>query len=375
MKRISNQKPILNLIRERGPISRTEVIRILQMRPGTALESIEELRQKGLIEEAGKAKSTGGRRPVLLKLIPEARFAIGLHLRKRDTVLVVVDLQAGIVYEDKVKNRFKDKKTLLGYISKNLDKIFRATKISTNRILGVGLAIPGLVDREKGICLFSTYYSWWKDIALRKPLEKKFHLPISLENDTKSLTLAERWFGRGKERDNFLYLDLGEGIGLGIFLNGEIHEGKGAAGEFGHTTIDLNGPLCRCGKRGCLETFVSTTVLKRKAERAFNRNISLPEMLRLAEKRERKTLQILERAGKYLAIGIGNLINLFNPGLIIIGGPLSQFGNFLLEPMRQNLSSQVLKRPLEDVTIVSTQLGEDAGVRGAASLILKKFFQ
>ena len=199
---------------------------------------------------------------------------------------------------------------------------------------------------------------------------------ISLENDTRSLTLAERWFGRGKEKDNFLYLDLGEGIGLGILLNGEIYEGKGAAGEFGHTTIDLNnGPLCECGKRGCLETFVSTIVLKREAKRIFNRNISLDEMLMLAKKGDKKILWILERVGKYLAIGIGNLINLFNPGLIIIGGPLSQFGNFLLEPMKQNLSSQVLKRHLGDVTIVSTQLGEDAGVRGAASLILKKFFQ
>lgn len=374
MKKVFNQKRILNLSREKS-LSRSELIHILRMRPGTVLESVEELKQKGLIREKGKGKSSGGRRPILLELIPEAHFALGLYIRGRDTISLVADLKDRIVYEEKMKNRFRDQKTFLDHIIKSVEKVFKNTKIPKNKVLGIGLAIPGLVNREKGNALFSTYYPWWRDFALRRPLQKKFRLPVSLENDTRSSTSAERWLGKGKEVDNFFYLDLGEGIGLGIFLNGKLYDGKGVAGEFGHTTIDLNGPLCRCGKRGCLETFVSTTVLKKEAKKVFKRNVSLAEMLRLAEKRDKKSLRILEKAGKYLAIGIGNLINLFNPTLIIIGGPLSQFGSFLLEPIKWNLSSCALKWPLRDVTIVATELDEDAGARGAASLILEKFFQ
>ena len=207
MKKVFNQKRILNLVREK-PLSRSELIRILRMRPGTVLEAIEELRQKGLIREKGKGKSCGGRRPILLELIPEAHFALGICIRGKDTISVVVDLKDRIVYEEKIKNRFSDQKTLLDYIIKNIEKIFKSTKIPKNKVLGIGLAVPGLVDREKGDSLFSTYYPWWRDVALREPLQKKFRLPVSLENDTRSSTSAERWLGKGKEVDNFFYLDL-----------------------------------------------------------------------------------------------------------------------------------------------------------------------
>jgi predicted NBD/HSP70 family sugar kinase len=257
----------------------------------------------------------------------------------------------------------------------------REQKIPKKQLLGVGVGLAGIVDAENGILRQSPIYGW-NSVPLRDMLQSKLHIPVYIENDVNTLTLTERWFGHGQGLDNFLTVTVGRGVGLGIVANGQFYRGQiGGAGEFGHTTIDSQGPVCACGKHGCLESYVGDPGLVRAAREAAARGeLSAPvkdvdELLSLAQAGEKTAIQIFNQAGCILGIGIANLINLFNPKKIIISGEGTRQGDFLFVPMQESIQQNTMPGLYDPDTVVIAPWGDDAWARGAAGLVLREVFE
>jgi predicted NBD/HSP70 family sugar kinase len=250
--------------------------------------------------------------------------------------------------------------------------------IRRKQLIGLGIGLAGVVDARAGMLRKSPYLPW-HDLPLRDLLQSKLRLPVYLDNDVNTLTLAEKWFGAGQGVENFLVVTVGRGVGLGIVMNGQFCRGAhGGAGEFGHTLVDVHGPLCACGKRGCLEAYASDPALMREAavEGAVGRRVTTPnELVVLSAEGDHGARAILSRAGEVLGRAVADLINLLDPELIILGGEGTRSGEALFGPMRQALGQQVMSGLSNDIQIRVEPWGDDAWARGAASLVLRELFE
>ncbi|MFH0796581.1 MAG: ROK family transcriptional regulator [Candidatus Omnitrophota bacterium] len=381
---------VLNLIREEGPISKVDISRKLRIRPATIDFLLKELEEKGLIKNDGKPILTNnrGRKPMAIELNKEAHYAVGVHFSDISIYFVVADLKGNIIREYKTDARnIKSKEDLVVKILDGIKYLLKVKKIRKEKVLGIGLGIPGSVDLERGLSLSYHFYPWWREIPFRDIVEEKFPLFLILDNDTRTFTLAERDYDSGKGVKNFLFLDLGIlGIGLGIILNGELYYGKsGKAGEFGHITIEENGPLCTCGNYGCLESLCSGVAMEKEAKKLVaqgvatvlkeKEEITYPEIFKAVRLGDKIALQIVDRLGQHLGIGISTLINIFNPALVILGGYLAREGGDLLLPVvERTVKLRALPEPRSETVIKISHLPENSGALGAATLVLNRFF-
>jgi N-acetylglucosamine repressor len=372
----------LNTIRNQGPVSCQDIVRLTKIRPATVISYIKSFIKEGFITELGPGKSTGGRKPVLLELNPKAAFAVGVHLGETKIIVVVTDLRGNIVTQVTTKSSTsKGKVFFIETILETIDKAIKKSDLSKNKIIGIGVGVPGLVDSENGISIFCAFHSWWRDIPFKKIIEKKIKIPVSIENDTRVMTLGEKWFGFGRDCDNFCYLDIGEGIAVGTFLNGELYRGLGgSAGELGHTVIAKNGPLCSCGNKGCLEALASTIAIENRMKELLRKKglksrPSFQKIVEMAKQGDKTANKVLREAGGYLGIATANIVNLLNPGLIIIGGIISQAGDDVIESLKTTFAEHALAKPANDVEIHLTELDRFGWARGAATLVLKKIFK
>jgi glucokinase len=256
----------------------------------------------------------------------------------------------------------KGKKQVIENIKKAIRLLIRSQKV---KIKAIGIGAPGPILYEKGVVVEAPNLPGWKRVNLKQILEKEFRVPIFVDNDANCAALAEAWFGAAKFVRHFIYMTISTGIGGGIIIDKKLYRGAiGSAGEFGHMEIDLSGPKCGCGKRGCLEALASGSALKRKTGMDA---ISLELAARQGDK---KAQAAIREAAHYLAIGIANLVNIFNPEMVVIGGGLSNMRELLLVPIRKEFKKYALTLPAKSVKIVRAKLGTQAGVLGAAALCL-----
>ena len=251
-------------------------------------------------------------------------------------------------------------------VIKNIKKAIYTLKESHKvKIRAIGIGAPGPILYEKGIVVEAPNLPGWKRVNLKNILKKEFKVPIFVDNDANCAALAEAWFGAGKNVRHFLYITVSTGIGGGIIIDKKLYRGaSGSAGEFGHMTIDLNGPKCGCGKYGHLEALASGTALKRKTGMDA---ISLELAARQGDK---KAMAAIEEAAHYLAIGIADLVDVFNPEMVIIGGGLSNMRELLIDPIKKDFKKYAMTLPAKSVKIIRAKLGTKAGVLGAATLCL-----
>ena len=263
-----------------------------------------------------------------------------------------------------------------------VDHLLNLRNISSSQLSGISIAAAGVIDMEKGIITSSPSLPGWCDIPLRSIIGEKYKVSTFLVNDANAAALAEHHFGAGKGANNLVYLTVSTGIGGGIIINGRLYFGSsGSAGEIGHTTIDVNGPRCSCGNIGCLETLASGTAVAKETIRRISKGekSSLIEMVEgktenitaetvgvAAQGGDSLTLEVISKAATYLGVGIVNLVNIFNPEIVIIGGGLAKMGDLLLDSVRQAVRERAFQLSAQAVRIVPAQLGDDAGVFGAA---------
>jgi glucokinase len=260
-------------------------------------------------------------------------------------------------------------------------------KVPRRLIGGLGVGTPGAVDAQRGVILIAPNLTGWADVPLREQLQRALGLPTEVGNDANLAALAEHRFGAGIGARHMIYITISTGIGGGIIVDGRLLLGaQGFAGEIGHCTIDVDGPRCKCGNVGCLETLASGPALARAAQAALAAGepsvmvalaggrpeaISGETIAAAARSGDRLALQIIDQAGVYIGAGMVNLMHLFNPELFVLGGGVSNMGEPLFSAIRRTIEERALAMIRHGMRIVPAALGDDAGLLGAAALILQ----
>jgi len=391
IKKEERKRILLNVIKKKKYLNKTQLINFTKLRSGTVLDLIEELKKEGFLKIKNEKSGKVGRPGELLEINPKNKLALGVTITKNFIFLVVIDLSGKIIFKNKIENILKEgKEKTISKVILSLQKTF--SLYPKEKFLGIGLSLPGLIDTKRGIALFSTYADWWKDIPFKRILKKEFSLPVEIENDTRCSSIFEQLEGEAKNKRNFIYIEINEGVGSSIILDKKIYRGtKERAGEFGHMTIEPNGPLCKCGNYGCLESLISLenipTKVKNLAELGVrtkimeltggNVNRITPKILvKAAQEGDKGALNIIEDIGINLGIGISNLINLLNPQTIILSGEFTSAKDLLLQP----IVNTVKKRAMEDLwkkteIKFSRRYHYYSSAKGATLIILQKFFQ
>jgi len=258
---------------------------------------------------------------------------------------------------------------------------------SDNKIAAVGIGAAGIIDVETGLITVSPNLPGWHNIKLKEILERELDVIIFVDNDATVAAIGEHKFGIAVGCDHFICVTLGTGIGGGIITNGQIYRGiSGAAGEIGHMTIDINGPLCACGNRGCWESLASGTALEREAKDKIaqgiktsipnyakgNRRVTAKNIYLAAQDGDSLAKGLIEQLGFYVGVGLANLVNIFNPQLIVISGGVSRMGEMLLEPARKTVRERAFELSVKAARVEVSSLGYDAGPLGAVALALSE---
>ncbi len=259
--------------------------------------------------------------------------------------------------------------------------ILESHRVDLSQLHSISIATAGVIDTDNGVITSSPNLPGWINIPLRDTVERAYGLSTFLLNDANAAALGEHEFGAGKGVANLFYITVSTGIGSGIIIDNKLYSGtSGGAGEIGHMTIDVNGPACKCGSNGCLEMLASGTALARETinrikngqksflaeTRSDIENITAREIGQAAREGDTLALEVISRAAYYLGVGLANVVNILNPDAIIIGGGLSKLGDLLLEPAIKVVQERAFQLPAQAVRIVPSQLGDDAGIIGAA---------
>lgn len=372
-----NRITVLNLIRRNENISRSELAEKTGLTPPSISRITKELMERDLIIESGVGESHVGRKPIMMEFNESSRSIIGLDLRPDHINGVITDLSPKIVkkYEKEFDINLTSNEIL--EISRNflINIIEDAEDIAP--LLGVGIVLPGVVDIAKGELTYSAPMGWSKVDIKSNFKEVLPDLPFKIDNLAHAVALGEKWLKNGREREDFVYVYVGKGIGAGIIANGQIYHGSEYnAAEIGHSTINFNGPQCNCGNRGCLETYCSTKVLQRNIENELDIKIkSEEELWEILNSNDNKVKEIIEEALDYLGIGIANLINTLNPEKIIIGGWPQKVGyNKVLNYLWEIVQKHSMEGLSDNIEVEFSYKDEDVGpLLGAATLVIEDF--
>ena len=299
------------------------------------------------------------------------KYFIGVDLGGTKINTVLMNEKAGIIRKIKLPTQAKRGKKFV--IKKILESIkFVSYHLNKKSIFGVGIGVPGTLNKERTKILRLPNLQGWKNINLKRILEKKTGLKVIMENDSNCMALAEFLFGHGKRKkiNSLVCITLGTGLGGGIIINGKIYNGKGNAAEFGHMTIESfdKGIKCNCGNKGCLEEYVSVRGIQRIAGNLRIKEKNIIRIQEMARKGNKKAMQVYEITGKYLGIGLSNIVKILHPEIIVIGGGISKSGSLLLKPAIREMKKRIFFKPGKVKTI---KLKDNSGAIGAASLLFK----
>ncbi len=378
------------MIRLQGPVSRVEMANLTGLTPPTVTNIVAELLESNLVVESELGESTGGRKPIMLRLNATGFYVLGVYAGISKVKAVSASLD-GTIRQRAVLRIPKDPSAekFVGLVKNALRQVMEETGANKDKYLGIGVGMHGLVDTEQGISIFAPNLKL-HDIPLKALLEEEFNLPVEMENDVRALALAESWFGQGQGIANFICINIASGLGAGIVLDHKLYEGSSfTAGEIGHTTIDIDGPQCTCGNHGCLEALAAGPAIAQRARNRIRQGqssllkawthanleaITAKMVHEAAEQGDELAIGVLADTGRYLGIGIANLLNTLNPSRIILTGGVSRAGQFVLEPLKETVARRALEAPARAVSIVTSQMGEDASAIGAFTLVLRRIF-
>lgn len=305
------------------------------------------------------------------------KFIIGIDLGGTNLKIALLDLRYKIRDREVLSTqRFKNKENLISIIIYSINRVIENNGLEKKDILGVGLGLPGPVDTKSGLVHFFPNIAGWKEVNLKKILQQRLGLPVSLDNDAKLMSMAEYKIGKARSFKNALCLTLGTGIGAGIIIGGALYRGvKNAAGEIGHIPVNEEGPRCNCGGSACLEAYIGNNRIIREAKKIFKRDISLEELSALGKKRDMRALSIWRNVGRYLGIALAGVVNLLNLDAVIIGGGIANAGPVLFNSVRQTIKKRAMSVQAGHVKLFKAELGNDAGLIGAAILVKENNIQ
>ncbi len=358
-----NRDLVLRTIFSRNSISRAEVARMTHLTRTTVSDVVSGLLAEGLVEEIGRGESIGGKSPILLSIVADSRYLIGLNLAQDKFIGAVVNLRGEIkeiveapVHDDNGENALK-------LVYQILDQL---TRKKLKPIVGIGVGTPGLVNTREGVVVNAVNLEW-QDLSLSQLLEKKYKLPVLIVNDSQAAAIGEYVYGSNHAPDeNLVVVNVIHGIGAGILINGRLFQGDGGgAGEIGHVVVQESGELCRCGQRGCLETVSSARAVVQQMKMG-----SLEEVFSAFQNGNLKAKAVIETAGHYLGASLANLIGTLNIQRIVLTGDITRFGEEWLKAVSTSMQTGAFFRMSEDTKLEIGKLDYRACILGASAFLL-----
>lgn len=385
--RETNLSSVLRLIHSQAPISRAQMAVITGLNKSTVSSLVDELIARNLVHEAGSNSSGAGRPATLLEINSQAGLIIGVELGVDFVSVAVTDFLGNIIWrrrEDAHPN--EDQQKMIDQTLSIVKEAMAAGKKKNIRFLGLGLATPGTVDLKEKVLIFAPNLHW-RNVPFGKIFSEQTKLRIFVENDANSAATAEHLFGTTRQCQDFLFVFAGVGIGGGLFLNGKLYRGKnGYAGEIGHSPImaEPSQTVCHCGNRGCWETYANQySIIQRVQARLEvkrtsiipqlmleqNSPLTIPLIKQAADEGDKEAIDSFAEAGHAMGQGFAGLINIFNPEKIVLGGPLSIAGEYLLPAIKETMTRHSLPEIDQQAEVLLSPFGPDASLIGAIAIV------
>jgi len=391
-KRERDRSVIEALVWKYGPLSRAEIRQLTHLRWSVISALVRELLDEDKLREVGRSANPKGRKQTLLQLSEDRGFIAVVKFDSEEVSAAVTSLFP------RIKSKVAEATCTRAGVKGLLDQLFSCTRaaiqqagIAPEKVLGIGVADPGLVNVREGISLLSSTLDFWKNVPLKKLFEEQFGIPVILESNTRAQALAERVLGAGANADDMVYVEYGKGIGAGITAGGRTVWGHDwVAGEFGHIPMVENGPPCTCGSFGCLEALVGLSAIEARCRNAVqegsnSRALELANgkteditgwtVLQAAKLGDKTCMAIVEELAKYLGLGISTLVNLFNPSIVVLDSRLALAGDAFLAQIEYAVKKQALGPSTANLQFRFAELGSDACLLGAALNVLEKVFE
>jgi len=363
-----NQRRIADTLLSSGPSTQAELARQTGLSTATISNIVRIMADAGRV--ATEPTTSSGRRALLVRLTNTGKVAVGIDFGRRHLRIALTTLGYEVIAEQSMElplgHRAEDG---IDTGARLLGRMLVENGIAASSVLGVGVGIPGPIDRRSGRVVQGAILPEWVGIELTD-LEERLHFPVVFDNDANLGALAEVTWGPHSEIQNLVFVKIGSGIGAGLILNGApFYGGLGITGEIGHDTITDNGVVCHCGNRGCLETVASISVMLELLKRSGVTRIA--DIVERARAGDSATLRVLDDAGLAIGRGLASVANLINPEVIVIGGPLAELGELFLAPIERGLVRNAVPSIGEMTVVVMSSLGDRAEALGAAALVLQ----
>ncbi len=378
---------ILDLIRSSGRVSRIELSEKSGLTEATISKIVRTLIDGGLVVEAGYAESTGGKRPVLLELNAASRYALGVSLDYARISLVLCDINGTVLHSHAIPGARRSKpQAVIDRVAREIGRFLTAHAVVRGDVIGIGVSGAGRLDASGGVLRSSRQTGEWEEFAIEDALGEATGLPVILENDANCAALGEFWSGRVSTAHDFATIYMATGIGCGLVVNGDVYRGASSnAGEIGHVCLDVDGPPCFCGSRGCLEVLATPAAVVRNARerRALWDRLGLREregedvrtsfstIAAAAMSGDSDAAALIRRSADLLAVAVLGLTNIFDLDRIYLAGPgFAIAGPIYLEVVRDVLDRLAFMRKVHPVAVEMGETGPGAAARGAASVVL-----
>lgn len=372
------ESSVVQKLRLLNSISRVELARQLSIAPSTVGIYVDRLVDQGFLRQGHRIESTSGRPPTLIELNPEAGQFIGIDLDSRQVHGVSVDFSQRLLRDRTVSVRSNES---ADNVLDLIDSVVEDVRDQSRKLLGIGIGVPGTVDLKQGVAIHYQFIRGWRNIQLAKRLQDRFHVPVHLENNIRAMALAERWFGHGKEVENYICLGVRTGIGSGLIINGELYRGPNHfAGEIGSwpcTIADEKNtvPLEQAASlRAILQKLTEGVRAGNSTSLSLSRNrITVEMMLEAIKQEDRLTLETLKNAGHLIGQIICQMVLMFDPQKVIIAGPITKTGDAFLTPLRDRLRELLPAMHTKEPEVIYSKLGDLVGALGAAALAVNSW--
>ena len=372
-----NRQILLNLVREHQPISRADLARRMTLGRGVVTTLVKQLLNEGALYEGALADLPRGRRPTMLYVETRDRLVVAIDVRFSRIDVLLSDFGGKQIALERFGTRF-DPEQLLDELAIRVRRLLR-THAAEGRCEGIGMVIPGMVDRHSGRVLNAPQLGW-RDVQVRSGLAERTGLPVHVENAPAACALAHIWLGPSGVRD-FVYVSVSDGVGTGVVVNGEVVRGHAhTAGEFGHIPISADGPRCLCGSLGCLEAHTSNLATVARylghelspaiARELLQRSgVTVDDVIGRAGGGDERARDALAETGRYLGIGLSTIVQALNPAQIFVGGEITGAWDLVEPALRAEIARRALTRRAAETPLVPEPAGSFPRLRGAIALV------
>ncbi|MFB7917419.1 ROK family protein [Streptomyces sp. NPDC056061] len=368
----ANLERVVRAVRMAGSLTQAEIARSTGLSAATVSNIVRELKESGTVEVT--PTSAGGRRARSVSLSGDAGIVIGVDFGHAHLRVAVGNLAHRVLAEEtEPLDVDASSEEGFGRAQRLVERLIAATGIGPDKVIGVGLGVPGPIDVESGTLGSTSILPGWTGINPGEELSKRLGVPVHVDNDANLGALGELVWGSGRGVKDLAYIKVASGVGAGLVIDGRIYRGPGGtAGEIGHITLDESGPVCRCGNRGCLETFTAARYVLPLLRPSHGPDLTMERMVQLAREGDPGCRRVIGDVGRHIGSGVANLCNLLNPSRVVLGGSLAEAGELVLAPIRDSVSRYAIPSAARQLSVLPGALGGRAEVLGALALVLSE---